>query len=257
MMEKLAIDYKKENLRDRIFYSLVKIMVNDFYKIQEEYDGFIPHEIGTEFNTHLHGAFILLGLNEQEIKKYCRKKLYYDKPIKVCGKNFVENLEDCVNSDGARIVQDKKIIMRAGIYGVVEQAEKKLKGDMDMILEKYTESSSSFVGERLTNALAAGLAMKKPVFTISQTIQPSAKDVELEKKKYSKIGTGKVMEFGPNGLVRKVKLENGDETPLRYCLKNNVYIKQWSYEFVDGIRLIRPSYLFIDDINKICEVYKA
>lgn len=250
MLERIVLDYKKENLRDRIFYSLVRVMIDDYHKIQKEYDGFIPHEVGTEFGTHLHGGFIL-QLNQREIKKHCRKRKKYENAIRIYGENFIEKLKDCLNSDGARIIRSNKIVMKSGVYGVVEKAEKITNLEMDDILSKYGESGQNFVGERITNALAAAMSIKKPVFTLSQTIQPSKKDVTVKDSAYSKIGTGKVMEFGPEGIIRKVKLENSGDVPKNNYLDGKVYVKQLSYKFVDDKRLVRPGYVFIDDIINI------
>ncbi|MCG2717892.1 MAG: hypothetical protein L6408_03540, partial [Nanoarchaeota archaeon] len=232
------------------FYSLVSVMIDDYHKIQKEYDGFIPHEVGTEFNTHLHGGFIL-QLNQREIKRYCRKRKEYKDAIEIYGKNFIEKLKDCLKSDGARIIKSDKIIMKSGVYGVVEKAEKITKLEMDDILSNYGESGQNFVGERITNALAAAISIKKPVFTLSQTIQPSKKDITVKDSVYSKIGTGKVMEFGPEGVIRKVKLENADGVSKNHYLDGKVYVKQLNYELVDDKRLVRPGYVFIDDIINI------
>lgn len=223
-------------------------MINDYFRIQEEYKDYIPYEVGTEFTTHLHGAFILVEPTEKEIKRYCRKTKYFY-PLDIWKENFIEELEKNLEDDGARIVKDNKLIQKAGVYAHY-QAEIKEDLEISEIIKKYTTPTIRFVGERTTAALAFSIAAKKYSCIISQTIQPTQKDIFLEEKTYSKIGTGKVAEFGPRGLVRMVKLDNSDEdVPEEHLLDKNVYIKQYNYRFDNNIILLGKKYFTIEDLE--------
>lgn len=248
-LERIVIKKRKNRkIRDKIFYSLINVMINDYFRIQEEYEEHIPYEVEKEFTTHLHGAFILLKPTEKEIKHYCRKIEHFF-PINIWKENFIGELEKNLEDDGARVVGNNKLILKAGVYAHY-QAEIKEDAEISEIIKKYTIPSIRFVGERVTAALAFSIAAKKYVSIISQTIQPAQKDVFIEEKRYSKIGTGKVVEFGPKGLVRMVKLENGDEEiPTEHLLDRDVYIKQYNYEFNKGLRLSSEKYLTVEDLD--------
>ncbi|MDP2908176.1 MAG: hypothetical protein Q8N77_00035 [Nanoarchaeota archaeon] len=243
---------KEQLTRDRVFYSLVRIMINDYFKIQEKYEGYIPYEVGKEFTTDLHGALIILEPSDKEIRRYCRKTNYF-RPIDLNDQHLISELEKNLEGDGARIIKDNKIILKAGIYAY-HQAEKKEGGEINEILEKYLISSMKFIGERETAALAFAIAAKKHSYIISQTIRPTQKDKTVDDKRYSKVGTGKVAEFGPKGLIRTAKLENGEEgVPKEHMLKEDAYIKQYNYKFEKGIYLHSKNYLTLEDVASMSE----
>lgn len=250
MLERLVINERKhdEIIRDRVFYSLVQVMINDYFRIQEEYKDYIPYEVGREFTTHLHGALILLEPSKEEIKNYCRKIKYF-RPIHIWDENFIKKLEKNLEDDGARVIKDNKLILKAGVYAH-HQAEKEEGAEITEIIEKYTRFSAKFIGERLTAALAFSIAAKKYSCILSQTIQQTPKEIMIEGKNYSRIGTGKVAEYGAKGLVRTVKLENGDENiPKNHLLDKDVYIKQYNYELNKRVQLASMKYVTLEDLT--------
>lgn len=237
-----------EMIRDKVFYSLVKVMVNDYSRIQDEYKDYVPYEVGKEFTTHLHGALILLEPSDRDIKNYCRKILHFD-PIDLYDADWVSKLEANLEGDGARIVKDNKLVCKAGVYALL-QAEKKKGKEISELIRDYIIPSMNFTGERVTAALAFSIATKKYSYIISQTIQPTQKDINVDGKEYSKVGTGKVKEFGPKGLVRMVKLENGSQgVPAEHMIDKDVYIRQSNYNFNKSIHLTSENYLTLQDLD--------
>lgn len=231
---------KEETQGDKVFYSLVKIMINDYFRIQEEYRGCMPYEAGKEFTTHLHGALILLEPSEKEIKKYCRKLEHFE-PVNLTDENFVSKLESNLKSDGARIIKENNLMLKASVYAHY-YAEKKEGRDITEIIKRYTVPLVNFQGERETAALAFSIAAKKNTFIISQTIQPAQEE--------KTIGTGKVAEIGQTGLVRTVKLENYDgDASIKHFLDKKVYILQCNYNFNGSTYLSSRNYLALEDTD--------
>lgn len=250
-LEKIVVKEKRtkdEVIRDRVFYSLVKVMVNDYFRIQEEYKEYVPYEIGKEFTTHLHGALIILEPSDKDIKNYCRKIVQFE-PVDIYDKEWLGKLETNLEGDGARIVKDGKLVFKAGVYALLH-AEKKEGKEIGNLLRNYISPSMKFAGERVTAALSFSVATKKYSHIISQTIQSTQKDVMVNNKRYSKTGTGKVKEFGPKGLLRVVKLENGEEgVPAEHMLDKDVYIRQENYVFDKSIHKVGENYLTLQDLD--------
>jgi len=253
-MEKINIRKRKnqEIRRDKVFYSLVKVMLDDYFKIKEEFKEHIPYEIGTEFTTHLSGAFILLEPSDKEIKRYCRKISSFD-PISLDDEEIIIKLKENLKEDSARIIKNNELVKITSVYAY-HQAEKKKGKELSDLIKDYTPFSDSHIGERITAALAFSLATKNYTYIISQTINPTENDIKLDGKLYSEIGTGKVAEFGAKGLTRIVTLENNSEDiPKDDMLDGNVFINQKNYEFKDNIYLTNEAYLTNEDIEVLLE----
>ncbi len=252
-LERIFLEGKENLMEDKLFYSLVGIMINDYLRIKEKYPNLIPYPVGTEVTTDLHGAILALDPSEEDME-FCGKIFDLDEPINISDPEWIKKLEEELSTDGGRIVKDGSLVKKASFYAHLYLKWFENKDITDLITE-YTVSPAKYAGERVTSALAFSLATKKHTYVLFQTIQRSSGDVEIEGKRFSRIGTGKVAEYGHQGLLRVAKLNDEIKlVPQQHLLDNRVFIQQRNYALKGGsISLVRSGYVSYSELRSFLD----
>jgi len=180
-----------ENLKEFLFFKLVSIMYKDALKIKT------TKKIGEE-DSNLTAAFI--AYHTTPLKRYYdidKKSNLFKKKMPLFNHDL-DKLIQAMGNDGATIIKDAHVTA-SGVFfdGIVRKCKRKTnETSFEDIAARFLPAGTTKIGNRIRVALAVALTGKKngSVLAMSQTVQTNT-------------GTGKILEFGINGIKRMFYLE--------------------------------------------------